>query len=66
MRRTIDREQVVDYTSNPDQDGTNTKVEFAGDRLQEWLDGHGSRPQADGKPSGVRWSMSRIISQLAS
>nr|XP_018266065.1 uncharacterized protein I303_00034 [Kwoniella dejecticola CBS 10117]OBR88223.1 hypothetical protein I303_00034 [Kwoniella dejecticola CBS 10117] len=48
---------VVDYSSNPDEDNTNLRCEFPGERLREWLDSdHGQRQRGDdGKPTGVRW-----------
>nr|XP_019048093.1 hypothetical protein I302_01858 [Kwoniella bestiolae CBS 10118]OCF27023.1 hypothetical protein I302_01858 [Kwoniella bestiolae CBS 10118] len=48
---------VVDYSSNPDEDNTNLRCEFPGERLREWLDSeHGERRTGDdGKPTGVRW-----------
>ncbi|WWC90302.1 uncharacterized protein L201_005235 [Kwoniella dendrophila CBS 6074] len=48
---------VVDYSSNPDEDNTNIRCEFPGERLREWLDSdHGARRIGeDGKPTGVRW-----------
>ncbi|OCF72414.1 hypothetical protein I204_06793 [Kwoniella mangroviensis CBS 8886] len=48
---------VVDYSSNPDEDNTNLRCEFPGERLREWLDSeHGQRRTGeDGKPTGVRW-----------
>ncbi|OCF43448.1 hypothetical protein I317_02748 [Kwoniella heveanensis CBS 569] len=48
---------VVDYSSNPDEDGTNLKCDFPGERLKEWLDSdHGKRrTNEDGRPAGVRW-----------
>ncbi|WVQ94602.1 hypothetical protein IAU59_001682 [Kwoniella sp. CBS 9459] len=48
---------VVDYSSNPDEDGTNLKCDFPGERLREWLDSDQGRRRTneDGKPAGVRW-----------
>ncbi|WVR03020.1 hypothetical protein IAU60_000009 [Kwoniella sp. DSM 27419] len=48
---------VVDYSSNPAEDGTNLKCDFPGERLREWLDSDvGERRTGDdGKPLGVRW-----------
>ncbi|WRT63134.1 uncharacterized protein IL334_000037 [Kwoniella shivajii] len=48
---------IVDYSSNPDEDNTNLRCEFEGERLREWLDSdHGKRRTGeDGKPTGVRW-----------
>ncbi|KAL1407222.1 hypothetical protein Q8F55_006639 [Vanrija albida] len=47
---------VVDYSSNPDADDTNVRVDFPGSRLASWLDSSaGQRPAVDGKPVGVRW-----------
>nr|XP_031861972.1 uncharacterized protein CI109_002385 [Kwoniella shandongensis]KAA5529044.1 hypothetical protein CI109_002385 [Kwoniella shandongensis] len=49
--------KVVDYSSNPNEDGMNLTCDFPGERLREWLDGeHGKRRLGeDGKPYGVRW-----------
>ncbi|KAK8844840.1 hypothetical protein IAR55_006690 [Kwoniella newhampshirensis] len=49
--------KIVDYSSNPNEDGMNLTCDFPGERLREWLDGeHGKRRLGeDGKPYGVRW-----------
>lgn len=49
---------MVDYSSDPDQDDTNIKVDFEGSRLREWLDSpEGKRgEEGDGRSAGVRWS----------
>ncbi|WOO84542.1 Cobalt/magnesium transport protein CorA [Vanrija pseudolonga] len=47
---------VVDYSSNPEAEDTNVRVDFPGTRLASWLDSSaGQRPAVDGKPVGVRW-----------
>ncbi|WWC67393.1 uncharacterized protein I206_101301 [Kwoniella pini CBS 10737] len=48
---------IIDYSSNPDEDNTNLRCEFPGERLREWLDSDqgARRIGEDGKPTGVRW-----------
>lgn len=55
-------QQVVDYSSNPDQDDTNVKIDFPGVRLQEWFESPTSKrsTDADGKINGVRWSELKV------
>jgi hypothetical protein len=49
--------QVVDYSSDPDADDTNVRVDFPGGRLAQWLaSSAGQRPVVNGKHMGVRWS----------
>ena len=52
--------QVIDYSSDPHAEDSNLVADFTGDRLKEWLETDGKeRPvDEDGKPIGVRWSMS--------
>ncbi|RSH84065.1 hypothetical protein EHS25_005310 [Saitozyma podzolica] len=46
---------VVDFSANPDQDTSNIRCDFQGERLKEFLEG-GYRPTDDeGKALGVRW-----------
>ncbi|ODN86323.1 hypothetical protein L198_07342 [Cryptococcus wingfieldii CBS 7118] len=49
--------EVVDYSSDPNEEGMNLASQFPGEKLQEWLDStHGKRRIGeDGKPTGVRW-----------
>ena len=50
--------QVVDYCSDPE--GRNTRADFDGTQLVEWLESeHGQRHKnEEGKLEGVRWSQS--------
>ncbi|TYJ51817.1 hypothetical protein B9479_007593 [Cryptococcus floricola] len=52
--------EVVDYSSDPNEEGMNLASKFPGEKLQEWLDStHGKRRIGeDGKPTGVRWIQS--------
>jgi hypothetical protein len=50
--------QVVDYSSNPDEDKSNIKCEFDGEQLKEFLEGMYRPADDEGKPLGVRWSNS--------
>lgn len=49
---------VIDYSSDPDADDTNVRIDFPGSKLSSWLNSHaGKRPLGDdGTPLGVRWS----------
>lgn len=51
----------MDYSSDPDAEDTNVRVDFAGTKLNSWLNSPaGQRPKGDdGKPLGVRWSEPR-------
>jgi hypothetical protein len=55
---------VVDYSSDPHAEDSNLVADFTGDRLKEWLETDGQeRPvDEDGKPIGVRWSVSCCFS----
>ncbi|BEJ14529.1 hypothetical protein CspHIS471_0402960 [Cutaneotrichosporon sp. HIS471] len=48
---------VIDYSSDPDAEDTNVRIDFPGSKLASWLKSHaGKRPLGDdGKPLGVRW-----------
>lgn len=50
--------QVIDYSSDPDAEDTNVRVDFPGTKLNSWLNSPaGQRPLGDdNKPLGVRWS----------
>ncbi|ODO08978.1 hypothetical protein I350_02570 [Cryptococcus amylolentus CBS 6273] len=49
--------KVVDYSSDPNEEGMNLASQFPGEKLQEWLDSTHSKRRIgeDGKPIGVRW-----------
>ncbi|WVQ74121.1 hypothetical protein IAR50_003712 [Cryptococcus sp. DSM 104548] len=49
--------EVVDYSSDPNEEDMNLASHFPGEKLQEWLESsHGKRRTGeDGKPVGVRW-----------
>ncbi|KLT39689.1 hypothetical protein CC85DRAFT_288259 [Cutaneotrichosporon oleaginosum] len=48
---------VIDYSSDPDAEDTNIRVDFPGTKLSSWLNSAaGQRPIGDDrKPLGVRW-----------
>lgn len=46
----------MDYSSDPDAEDMNVRVDFPGHKLQHWLESDaGQRPSVDGRPTGVRW-----------
>lgn len=55
--------QVIDYTSDPDAEDTNVRIDFPGTKLNNWLESPaGQRTLGeDGKPIGVRWSESSLL-----